>query len=735
MAYYKVKVFTKNVWWNQSYNDAYHFKSITERTNFFNNNFDNVYNSCLNAEPIYNFNFGNGLKTTFTHFDDTVDVKTLINANYLMVIYSPNDVNYVPFFYFIDNVSIENGNEVTYSLTLDVMTTYLPGVDYNFNNFMCTRKHFDRFTSDSTKTAAKFDFTKEFNRIADPIESDINSKFYKDLKTIVYSPYNRTLTQSEQNKANFLNGQKWIYLYVSTEPLQTDDSIWKKIANLDFDSTYKTNFGAKCFPYQILCLPFDTRIKVKDINNAEQYDYLYPDDIRYFTQSANILANIVCNIPPYFVYDKIEEGYNNVEMVINAEYYDQDNDYYFLEGGVKVTDQVADKGTENEIHFRAFDLTSLWESYSKYAGQQEFSLDNELLDNPVINLNNEDFLNCETKYYSRGSFNQYELKNYQNNSFAFDLAYMEKSKVNFKRISSMGTIDANSFETITNAPVNFNDDYVGIAGKHFVSLTCLSDAWTQYQATNKNFMQTGLAIPIAEAAVNAVTGYVTKGTMQRLAMKQATYGNIMHGYEDNFTSLVNSKFNNIGVNILSPSKKSIGASKLAGFNPFDLEGNTAAIVGSTAVGAAANFAVSAGTTIANFSANINNIQNSPDTIKLQGSSFLDFFVKSQGLRSFVKHSELRDADKKVVCQYFHDYGYSYNQIQRNFSDLFVRESFNYVETQDSISKIFTISSFNDIIKSVIASIYDKGIRLWEASSVSNRFNTAIPNIEKRFNNN
>lgn len=731
MAYFKAKILDSNVWWNQSYNDCYHFESKQKRIDFFNNKFNNIYNRTLSSNDTFNFDFGNGIKTTITYSDTTKNLMQLVNANYMIVIYSSDGVSQIPFFYFIDAVSIKNSTDVEYSLTLDVMTTYIPGVDYSLTDFMVVRKHFDRFTSDSTKTAAKFDFTKDFNKTAEAIEETFNSKFYKDLKTITYGCYNRALTQEEKAKMDILGKQKWMYVYMATEPLKTDSSFATKVIEWNFSSQYKTNFGKKYYPYKILCMPVDMlQITVEDENDATNFETIMSTDIRYFTQSANILANVICNIPPIVNDLNKWTDVTSVSCKVKGTFYhpSSGSDYFALSSGGQVIDQVADPNTQNEIHFKCFDVTSLWESATNGRGQTDYSYDNELLNGP-INLTTTSIYDQETKYYSRGSFNQYELKNYQNNSFVFDLSYVETSNLNFKRVSSLATLNSNTFETITNAPVNFSNDYTGIIGYHSLSLTCLSDAWTQYQATNKNFMQTGLLIPIASNAINSVTSYVSKGTFQALASKQATYGNIMHSIESVRNPDIDVKAG--GKTLLygytyQQSTASRMAMDASGFDPFKSPAKT--MLGATAVGAAVNFAVDTASTIASFNANINNIQNSPDTVKLQGSSMLDFFVKDHGLCSYIRHSELRDADKKIVCQYFHDCGYAFNQIQTNFNDIFVRESFNYLETKGVISRLSS-NNFNDLVKSVIASILDKGVRFWETTKGT--FDLVVPNLEKR----
>ena len=101
MAYFKAKILDSNVWWNQSYNDCYHFESRQKRIDFFNNKFNNIYNRILSSNDTFNFDFGNGIKTTITYSDTTKNLMQLVNANYMIVIYSPDGVSQIPFFYFM----------------------------------------------------------------------------------------------------------------------------------------------------------------------------------------------------------------------------------------------------------------------------------------------------------------------------------------------------------------------------------------------------------------------------------------------------------------------------------------------------------------------------------------------------------------------------------------------------------------------------------------------------------
>ena len=125
--------------------------------------------------------------------------------------------------------------------------------------------------------------------------------------------------------------------------------------------------------------------------------------------------------------------------------------------------------------------------------------------------------------------------------------------------------------------------------------------------------------------------------------------------------------------------------------------------------------------------NFDNMQNSPDSIKLKGQNInIDNKVKNRFF--YFENNTLRETDKKAVNMYFYEYGYTINEIE-DISNFFNRSSFNYIQLENCKKDLHAL--INENIIDIVVKALEEGVRFWKPSHyASNKFNYTTNNLEE-----
>lgn len=124
--------------------------------------------------------------------------------------------------------------------------------------------------------------------------------------------------------------------------------------------------------------------------------------------------------------------------------------------------------------------------------------------------------------------------------------------------------------------------------------------------------------------------------------------------------------------------------------------------------------------------NFDNMQNTPDAIKLKGQNIT---IDKKITPSFVylEHNELRPEDLKAVNLYFYEYGYNISIID-NISNYFTRSSFNFIQLDDCEKDVHALINKN--VLDVIIKALNNGVRFWTKTHYANdKFKYTTNNLE------
>ena len=225
------KIVFTNVLMTNDYDIGIYFKDEIERNQYFD------IPSIFEAQPEFNFSISGGLTTTLYWNQATFLNTSILDFNYCII-----DINKRYYFYFIDKATCITSNQYQINLELDVITTYLPSL--NFEDCFIERAHAPRwYTTDNINY--KFNFSTNSPLLR-------KSEQYKQ-----YLKQQIPLHRTYDNVSNVNNFERTRYLYIFAKLKDDEKGI---IYNYGQGQSFQ-------YPFKVYCIPY-TSIQN---NNAEFY--------------------------------------------------------------------------------------------------------------------------------------------------------------------------------------------------------------------------------------------------------------------------------------------------------------------------------------------------------------------------------------------------------------------------------------------------------------------------------
>lgn len=222
--------FTKQLMTSE-YDIGIYFKTERERNLYFN------IPSIFDLSKDFNFNISGGLSATLYWNEASFLNTSILDYNYVII-----DVNRQYYFYFINSAKCVTANQYQLDLELDVITTYLPSL--NFEDCFIERAHASRwYTTDNINY--KFNFSTNSPLLR-------KSEQYKQ-----YLKQQIPLHRTYDNVSNLNNFERTRYLYIFAKLKDEEKGI---IYNYGQGQSFQ-------YPFKVYCIPY-TSIQN---NNAEFY--------------------------------------------------------------------------------------------------------------------------------------------------------------------------------------------------------------------------------------------------------------------------------------------------------------------------------------------------------------------------------------------------------------------------------------------------------------------------------
>ena len=222
--------FTKQLMTSE-YDIGIYFKTERERNLYFN------IPSIFDLSKDFNFNISGGLSATLYWNESSFLNTSILEYNYVII-----DINRQYYFYFINSAKCVTANQYQLDLELDVITTYLPSL--NFEDCFIERAHASRwYTTDNINYKFNFSTNSPLLRKSEQYNQYLKQQI----------PLHRTY----DNVSNANDFERTRYLY-----------IFAKLNNDEKGVIYNYGQGQSFqYPFKVYCLPY-TSIQN---NNAEFY--------------------------------------------------------------------------------------------------------------------------------------------------------------------------------------------------------------------------------------------------------------------------------------------------------------------------------------------------------------------------------------------------------------------------------------------------------------------------------
>ena len=346
------KIVFTNVLMTNDYDIGIYFKDEIERNQYFN------IPSIFEAQPEFNFSISGGLTTTLYWNQATFLNTSILEFNYCII-----DINRRYYFYFIDKATCITSNQYQINLELDVITTYLPSL--NFEDCFIERAHAPRwYTTDNVNY--KFNFSTNSPLLR-------KSEQYKQ-----YLKQQIPLHRTYDNVSNVNNFERTRYLYLFAKLKDDEKGI---IYNYGQGQSFQ-------YPFKVYCIPY-TSIQN---NNADFYVSINGGE------SKKIATNLTEATMPLIL---------STALIIGVTYSDYSP---FPDSTAVVEDETNNKYT---LSFNNDTLTNivLEQSASSLAGDGYILKINSLNINPKTYFPNSN-ISIDTP---KMSFTKNEIKNNTNN--------------------------------------------------------------------------------------------------------------------------------------------------------------------------------------------------------------------------------------------------------------------------------------------------------------------------------
>lgn len=609
------------------------------------------------------------------------NVYDIVNSNYFVAKLETSDGKTKYYYYFVNSATQSTQNTFVLTLTLDIFTTYKLNVDFQIKNVLTERKHCDRFEIKAVSTGGK-----KFYAFANDPNSEVMIE--DDIEQAEYPKYiEQVINPLEDTRPN--NPKLWLYLYVSlptgiTAPGdKSDGQVISGEVGTPYESYVNTNYRYEMENktivnnFAVLIAPLET-IKVKNIPYKGD-GATAQDNWKGWTEFERNASNLI----KYF-------GNGNGPNLGR------------YTGAFKV--YGASIGHLPPMNF------SIYDGVLDYKTLQYSNLDNNRVVFSYVEALNGDYTsdNYFAPFLIRSTFTTY-------GNFVADLDF-EITGVNGKF----------EFEPKTDRAkrnVNYEPKLFKSAFRSLRLKTNISEVYKDYPLLNcmglspRIIADTDTKIRFFYCEIPAIDGITCFSTLLSKPGNEYTEFNIDNYigniYKNNFsfaitddaytTYLQNNKNAYLTGLVLPTATKVInGATSLIGQrNPTNIFKNMLDTAVDTVGG------------IANFNLKMDNLQNTPDSLKyIQSNSIEALLNEDIGFGSYIEYWQAYDIYLNLAYNYFYTMGYKVNKFTSS-NERNNRYYFNYVKTAESSeSKIISTIPLSLEIKTLISNALQNGITFW-----------------------
>lgn len=680
-----MKIETYRTILDNSYKNIIDYRTLTDSSNSTLNKLDEdtlftLFNTKVATYENVNFDYGNVITTSLT-----IDVSqhiTCLVPNYLKATPQSGEYDILgqgnPMYYFITDVIQLNKYTWKLILELDVMTTYFKYMTFN-SKVVFERRHCERF---GYATSDKLYFTYNRDCLLDNTSIEPNILYTKDISYTYPNLKGDMLTLVKT-----LNECKWLYVFLSNNiPLETTDGVGKYIFQYKGDSKDWQNYpyvqrnytqvplhegglsgnNYASLPFRTLVFPVFTSICANGNNIGSSKGTKGIEDVLGCTE-----------LTPYILSAKLSNRcpFTQSQITANIQTTRNSNGYYLLKDNSR---GVFTDGT----------------TY------------------PVIIQGSRD--------YTLGFFYQYEITDHQINIFPTIANFTTLPTINDKRNINLEPQFYTS-KYCKQGIMPYNKELMIIEPYYAIDSikpSTINFTIYEYDYTYLNYDVTSFIYPYQNSGqINNCKSYVNN----------SDWCIVNDNYQQAMASSKNSLYTGLESQIVGSLTSTLTSSIVA--PSINDDGIITSNTKGKAIGNFINFGMNTINSMNNFNAKLKDMQNSPNSIKIQGMDILNelnYFGK--GVGKYISY-QLDDTQKEVVYNYYYDYGY---QVNKPYSlstkieygtNIITRKLFNYIKIKDEdfIYKSIYLAKLPNCIKDKIYTIFNNGFKLWEFIDCTSSF--------------
>ena len=613
------------------------------------------------------------------------NVYDIVNSNYFVAKLETSDGKTKYYYYFVNSATQSTQTTFVLTLTLDVFTTYKLNVDFQVKNVLTERKHCNRFKRKSVGIGGKaiYAFANDPNSEV-MIEDDIEQAEYPKYIESVINP----LETSNPNVPKL-----WLYLYVSlptgiTAPgNKSDGQVITGGINTPGETHINTNYRYEMENktivnnFAILFAPLET-IKVQHIpykadgageqdnwQSWYEYEWNASNLIKYFghgntsnqgryTGAFKVYGASIGHLPP--MYFSVYDGVLDYGTLQYSSLYNNRVVFSYVE--------ALNGNYTSDNYFAPFLIRSDFTLDGNFVKDIDFEITGvsgkfELAPKKDRASRN---VNYEPKLY-KSAFRSLRLKT------NISEVYKDYPLLNCMGISQSLTIDADT---------KFKFFYCEIPAIDGITCfsTLLSTPGNEYTKFN----------------IDNFIGNIYKNNFS-FAITDDQYATYLQNNKNAYLT---------GLALPTATRLINGATSLMGEkNPTNIAKNMLDTAVDTVGG------------IANFTLKMDNLQNTPDSLKyIQSNSIEALLNEDIGFGAYIEYWQAYTIYRTLAYNYFYTMGYKVNKFTSS-TEWNNRYYFNYVKTAESSeSKIISTIPLSLEIKSLISNALQNGITFWNYTS-------------------
>lgn len=668
------KIALTSVPWDSAYNNTLQFDSRVQQRGYFN--IPHLFNGAQSV----NFNIGSLLHTTVRVNSASISLVDLMGKNYAIVWDMRTGAEYPYYYYFIDHAEQLSGNVLELTITLDVIQTYYP--DLEFSPCMINRCHYPPFYVPSGFNQDRL----MFNNAPDSPFLDINGTNLP--KRLIKRD---TLFIPPDGSEGLSTGSKFC---------QDHNIVWAfwVIANVEAinDVPFFTANGIST-GYKVLCAPLNLSGSAFTIKFSDNVQWKFSDANEYMQTIGTSTSEAVA----YFKITPIcPVSWNNMSGTLDASGLTLTLSYSSTSAPVEKK-VIANKTLfflRNQAKTpRTVRIRPYWNNFPSTSSPTKF-------DDEPISLN---------PYYK-----EICIKDYAGNTFNIDL-----QKLNCLCLKE-GTTKYNQFK------VNFYEFITGSTTKTYITVednsswAASTTAQTVYQ-NGQEFNFSGLVtdndtqLPFSYSQLSSF--WANNKNFSLIQQAQRDYKKELYDIE------TTQRWLKFGADSLSTAASS-GSAAAAGMKI--LGSATDNII--TQMGESQRLKSEIRLSKIEENATLDNMRARPWNVKnAQGNILFDLLVaKNNKLSYYVEYYAPLDQDVKKVHDYIKMFGYNYGIIGDIKTAANYRTRYNYVEAE--LENVNFKKALSNEVKEIFKAIFKNGIRFWTPSQNTSKqlFNYDAPNPQR-----